>query len=117
VKFFFASRGAASAALAMVFFPRFITFHIFLLADYVHCLVSGSVCDVNIDECALMEPCFNNATCVDLINSYRCECIEGFSGRSESDRLIAAVVGVRMLSFQDNGTIETDKTRYDPSQV
>jgi EGF-like domain len=43
--------------------------------------IIGAVCDVNIDECATMEPCLNNATCVDLLNAYRCECTVGFNGK------------------------------------
>jgi len=49
-------------------------------------LCLGSVCEVNIDECLLpveleMSPaCLNNATCIDLINAYRCECSVGFIG-------------------------------------
>ena len=31
------------------------------------------------DECA-SDPCQNNATCVDLINEFRCDCIPGFNG-------------------------------------
>ena len=33
----------------------------------------GSRCELNIDECA-PEPCANNATCLDLVNDYRCQC-------------------------------------------
>jgi len=65
----------------------------YLLAYLFNCLFSacdwtGSVCEVNIDECSMQltesgEPtsaCLNNATCIDLINSYRCECNVGFTG-------------------------------------
>ena len=30
------------------------------------------------DECA-SDPCQNNATCVDLINEFRCDCVPGFN--------------------------------------
>ena len=33
----------------------------------------------DIDECT-SSPCQNKATCVDLIDSFRCDCIPGFSG-------------------------------------
>ena len=32
-----------------------------------------------IDECD-SKPCQNNATCIDLVNSYRCQCIAGYTG-------------------------------------
>ena len=32
----------------------------------------------DIDECA-SDPCQNNATCVDLINEFRCDCVPGFN--------------------------------------
>ena len=53
----------------------------------------GSLCEMNIDECwqQSLEPgnsslpeCLNNATCIDLINSYRCECSVGFTGQLTS---------------------------------
>jgi len=34
---------------------------------------------VDINECASM-PCFNNGTCIDEINGYKCNCTVGFSG-------------------------------------
>ncbi|XP_076822074.1 protein crumbs-like isoform X2 [Clavelina lepadiformis] len=33
----------------------------------------------NIDECA-SSPCQNNATCLDAINAFRCDCIPGYTG-------------------------------------
>ena len=41
----------------------------------------GTNCEVNIDECALY-PCLNEATCVDGINNFTCNCRPGFTGRS-----------------------------------
>lgn len=35
----------------------------------------------DLDECA-SQPCQGNATCVDLINGYACECSLGFAGRN-----------------------------------
>jgi len=38
---------------------------------------TGVLCADEIDECSLPKsPCMNNATCVDLIADYRCDCIE-----------------------------------------
>lgn len=33
----------------------------------------------DVDEC-LSQPCKNNGTCVDLINDYKCLCVDGFNG-------------------------------------
>jgi hypothetical protein len=37
-------------------------------------------CQEEINEC-LSSPCSNNATCVDLVNSYKCACPFGFTGQ------------------------------------
>ena len=33
----------------------------------------------DIDDCA-SHPCFNNGSCLDAVNSYSCNCLEGFNG-------------------------------------
>jgi len=38
-------------------------------------------CTGTVNEC-VFNPCPNNATCIDLDNSYTCECASGFSGNS-----------------------------------
>jgi len=43
-------------------------------------LFIGVFCEENIDECDA-PPCLHNATCIDGIASYSCQCIEGYSGR------------------------------------
>ncbi|XP_030754149.1 protein slit-like, partial [Sitophilus oryzae] len=40
---------------------------------------SGLRCETNIDDC-VNNKCDNNATCVDLVNSYECKCLNGFMG-------------------------------------
>lgn len=34
---------------------------------------------IDIDECA-SQPCQNNGSCIDLINGYQCNCLNGFNG-------------------------------------
>lgn len=41
----------------------------------------GTHCEINIDECAT-NPCVNNATCIDLINDYSCNCFDGYGGQN-----------------------------------
>ena len=40
---------------------------------------TGTYCQIDINEC-LSNPCSNNATCMDRINSYECKCPPGFRG-------------------------------------
>ena len=35
----------------------------------------------DIDECAA-GPCRNGATCIDLVNGFRCNCAPGYTGRN-----------------------------------
>ena len=46
---------------------------------YALLLLSGTICEENIDECSSHQ-CKHNATCVDGIASYTCVCAEGFAG-------------------------------------
>ena len=39
----------------------------------------GVTCEVEINECE-SSPCFNNATCVDQLAAFQCECVNGFEG-------------------------------------
>ncbi|XP_053374815.1 uncharacterized protein LOC128547113 [Mercenaria mercenaria] len=47
-----------------------------------HCLAgyTGLVCETDIDDCST-NPCKNEATCVDKVNSYTCYCVTGYTGR------------------------------------
>ncbi|CAH1240252.1 NOTCH2 [Branchiostoma lanceolatum] len=40
---------------------------------------TGDLCEKNIDDCATT-PCKNNATCVDLVDSFECVCDRGYTG-------------------------------------
>ena len=44
---------------------------------YLFSLTNTKISDTN--ECA-PAPCKNGATCVDLVGSYRCDCMAGYSG-------------------------------------
>ena len=43
-------------------------------------IFSGVNCEIEIDECFEFSPCYNGATCEDLIAEYRCHCASGFNG-------------------------------------
>jgi hypothetical protein len=43
-------------------------------------LFTGLLCEENINECKAL-PCLHNATCVDDIANYSCQCLHGYSGR------------------------------------
>jgi len=49
---------------------------------YCDCVAGyeGTYCGTDTDDCAF-SPCVN-ATCVDLVNDYRCECKHGWSGKN-----------------------------------
>ena len=49
------------------------------VSNSVH-LFSGVNCEIEIDECLEFSPCYNGATCEDLIAEYRCHCAPGFNG-------------------------------------
>lgn len=34
---------------------------------------------LDVDECAIT-PCQNGANCTDKVNSYKCQCVDGFDG-------------------------------------
>ena len=40
---------------------------------------SGALCSENVDECIESE-CQNNATCIDGIAGYSCQCRQGYAG-------------------------------------
>uniref|UniRef100_A0A667WCI4 EGF-like domain-containing protein n=1 Tax=Myripristis murdjan TaxID=586833 RepID=A0A667WCI4_9TELE len=47
-------------------------------SDGGSCRLSGAMCNINIDECAI-NPCHNGGTCIDGINSFTCLCPEGYN--------------------------------------
>lgn len=55
-----------------------------LYTDFFDNLNLGRDCEINIDDC-LPNPCENNGTCIDLIDSFKCNCTDGFTGSTCSD--------------------------------
>lgn len=39
---------------------------------------TGNRCDVDIQECSISNPCDNLETCIELLGSYRCDCVTGY---------------------------------------
>lgn len=46
-----------------------------------HCApgYEGDMCETNINDC-VDHKCVNNATCIDQVESYSCECLPGYTG-------------------------------------
>lgn len=42
-------------------------------------IFSGQSCEIDIDEC-ISNPCFNGGTCHDLINGFKCNCNNNYTG-------------------------------------
>lgn len=40
----------------------------------------GPLCQTDIDDCQTDNPCLNGGSCADLVNSFRCLCVPGFTG-------------------------------------
>lgn len=52
-----------------------------MIQTYFICLYSivGFICFPDINECD-PEPCLNEGACMDLVNSYTCDCVLGYTG-------------------------------------
>jgi len=42
-------------------------------------IITGNDCETEVNECETFSPCYNNATCEDLIAGYRCHCLPGYN--------------------------------------
>lgn len=40
----------------------------------------GVNCEGEVNECSLLSPCQNQGVCVDEVNGYRCQCLQGYTG-------------------------------------
>ena len=60
-------------------------------ANFYFLIFSGTTCEINVDECS-SNPCQNNATCVDDVNGYICECHQGFRGKKVCFVGVATIV-------------------------
>lgn len=43
---------------------------------------TGTLCQINVDECVISSPCLNGGVCFDTYGSYTCECQPGFGGNN-----------------------------------
>jgi len=46
-------------------------------------IITGNDCETEVNECETFSPCYNNATCEDLIAGYRCHCLPGYNGKCD----------------------------------
>ncbi len=79
-----AAKTPASSSSDLEADPRAALAYLKSLVDFTcYCVpgFTGTYCQKDIDEC-LNEKCLNNATCVDKINGFKCECPPGFAGMS-----------------------------------
>lgn len=43
---------------------------------------TGIDCSIDIDECKTIQPCRAAKTCINLPGSYKCECLDSFTGHN-----------------------------------
>lgn len=65
------SRSLLCSCVVVLFMLFASTLHLFK----IYCLLT------DIDECA-SNPCIHGGTCVDMVNSYNCTCVSGFTGQN-----------------------------------
>lgn len=69
---------------------------------------TGIDCDINIDDCQAAS-CPGNSTCVDGINSFTCQCLEGYSGKNCTPIDVDDCIGV---DCGENGRCLDDRNGY-----
>jgi len=56
---------------------------------------TGIDCSIDIDECKTIRPCKAAKTCINLLGSYKCECLDSFTGQNcETVRIIKSFASV-----------------------
>ena len=58
-----------------------------------------------VDWCDVVKPCMNGATCTQRANEYRCDCLNGFTGK---------VCDVRMVSCEVAASLKSKYTKVPP---
>ena len=58
----------------------------------------------DIDDCA-GQPCENGATCIDAVNNYTCNCVDGYTGKNCSIGKNSVSVSEDILLFQLNVSV------------
>ncbi len=43
---------------------------------------TGIDCSIDIDECKIIQPCKAARTCINLRGSYKCQCLDSFTGQN-----------------------------------
>ena len=57
-------------------------------------------CDSDIDECA-SSPCFYNATCVDLVDGYVCNCSANYTGVYCENAVSSFIFIIKICQFKE----------------
>ena len=60
---------------------RFIILHNFSNSPSTSFFIFPSLFTPDIDDCAV-QPCENGATCIDAVNDYTCDCVNGYTGKN-----------------------------------
>ena len=64
----------------------------------MNCFFAGQKCEVNINDCE-ESPCLNNGTCIDMVNNFSCNCLDGFEGNLSNRLAIWYMLFVQVAFF------------------
>ena len=65
---------------------------------------TGENCTDDVDECRVISPCQNNATCVNLLGSYLCVCGDFLAGINCTEDVLECSLDTPVC--QNNGTCQ-----------